>query len=203
MVGAVVGCVLLAGCTADATDGAAPAIGVTSASTPEPAATSSAPAVATSTPAAGTAVLACAGPIGTDAPAAPMETVLGVVGLPASPRYGALQTSRTGGVGAARLFAKTGLVVRAGRSFDLVVPDGTTLGVAWGSASAAPTRRLHVPACPSAGGDGWLAYAGGYWTDRPACVTVIVAAGGRQQRVRIGVGTPCPGQRPPEQPTER
>lgn len=200
VVATVLGCVLLAGCSGDPTDAAAPA-GTTSAGTsaPSPAASSS-----TSAPAAGIgAVLPCTQNIGTDAPAAPMETVLGVVALPASPRYGALQTSRSGGDGPERLFAKTGLIVRAGRSFDLVVPDGTTLGIAWGSAPAKPSRRLHVPACPSAGGDGWLAYAGGYWTDRPACVTVVVVAGDRQRRVRIGLGTPCPGQRPPEQPTER
>jgi AcrR family transcriptional regulator len=32
--------------------------------------------------------------------------------------------------------------------------------------------------------------------DHPACVPIIVRAGGKQQRVHIGVGTACPGQRP-------
>jgi hypothetical protein len=149
------------------------------------------------------AVLPCADQIGTDTPTAPMETVLGVVALPTSPAYQALQTSRTGGAGVERLFAKTGLVIRAGTSFDLIVPDGTALAVGWGSGPTGPSRRLHVPACPSAGGAGWLAYAGGYWTERPACLPLIVAAGGRKQQVHIGVGTACPGQRPPDAPTER
>jgi hypothetical protein len=185
---AVVTCALLAACTA------AGDVTPSSAATPAP---------TTATPAPATAVLPCADQIGTDAPAAPFETVLGVVALPASPGYQALQTSRTGDSGPQRLFAKTGLVIRAGTTFDLVVPGGTTLGIGWGSAPTTPSRRLHVPACPSAGGAGWLAYAGGYWTDRPACVALIVVAGGRQQQVRIGLGTPCPGQRPPAQPSER
>ncbi len=200
---AVVGCLLLAACTPDATGDAAPPAratsapaGVTGTAAPSQSATS-APA-----PVAG-AVLPCADQIGTDAPPASFETVLGVVALPASPRYGALQTSRSGSAGSQRLFAKTGLVIKAGTTFDLVVPDGTSLGIGWGSGPTTPSRRLHISACPSAGGDGWLAYAGGYWTNRPACVPLIVAAGGRQQQVRIGLGTPCPGQRPPEQPSDR
>ena len=55
--------------------------------------------------------------------------------------------------------------------------------------------------CASAGG-GWLAYAGGYWIDHPACVSIIVRAGARQQQVDIGVGTACPGQRPPAEPSQ-
>lgn len=148
-------------------------------------------------------MLPCVQSIGTDAPPASYETVLGIVALPASPGHEALQTSRSGGEGVERLFAKTGLIIKAGSSFDLVVPDGTTLGVAWGSGPVPPSRRLHVPACPSAGGDGWLSYPGGYWTERPACVPLTVAAGGRRQQVRIGLGTPCPGQRPPEGPSDR
>ena len=127
--------------------------------------------------------------------------MLGVVALPTSPAYGALQTSLTGDAGAQRLFAKTGLQIKAGAAFDLIVPDGTVLTIGWGQEMA--SRRLHVPACPSAGGDGWLAYAGGYYTARPACVPLIVAAAGRRQQVHIGLGTPCPGQQPPAGPSDR
>jgi hypothetical protein len=145
-------------------------------------------------------VLSCSGSIGTDAPPAPFETVLGVVGLPTSPRYEALQTSRSGS-GAERLFAKTGLVIKAGSAFDLIVPAGTALRIGWGQTD--PGTRLHVPACPNAGGDGWLAYPGGYWTTRPACVPLVVAAAGGRREVHIGLGTPCPGQRPPQGPSDR
>lgn len=198
---AVLGCLLLAACTPDGTSNAAPSASATSA----PASGTTAPSDSTTSapaPVAG-AVLRCVGQIGTDAPPTSFETVLGVVALPASARHGALQTSRSGGAESERLFAKTGLVVKAGATFDLIVPDGTTLGIGWGSGPTTPSRRLHIPACPSAGGDGWLAYPGGYWTNRPACVPLIVAAGGREQQVRIGLGTPCAGQQPPEQPSDR
>jgi hypothetical protein len=64
-----------------------------------------------------------------------------------------------------------------------------------------PGRRVLVGNCASAGG-GWLAYAGGFWIDHPACVPIIVRAGGKQQQVDIGVGTACPGQRPPQGPSQ-
>jgi len=95
-------------------------------------------------------VLDCGSFIGDSARAAPLRVVLGVVALPASLRYPALQTSLSGaGNGPLRLFAKTGLLVRPGTTFEL-----------------------------------------------------IVRAGGKQQQVRIGVGTACPGQRPPQGPSQ-
>ena len=51
-------------------------------------------------------------------------------------------------------------------------------------------------------GGKWLAYAGGYWIDHPACVPIIVRTGGKQQTVHIGIGTPCPGQQPPQGPSQ-
>ncbi|MBO0821755.1 MAG: hypothetical protein J2P26_13005, partial [Nocardiopsaceae bacterium] len=165
--------------------------------------TSGGPATAGSSALVGGPVLACGDSIGDRAPPAPMRIVLGVVGLPASPGYPALQTGLTGdGDGARRLYAKTGLVIRAGTTFELVVPAGFAgrLGIGWGH-SARPAPRIVVRDCPGPGG-GWLAYAGGYWIDHPACVPIIVKAGGRQQEVHIGLGTPCPGQRPPQGPSQ-
>jgi hypothetical protein len=132
-----------------------------------------------------------------------MQIVLGVVALPASPRYPALQTSLTGdGTGALRLFAKTGLVIKPGTTFELIVPArfANRLSIGWGSPGT-PSLRVAVNNCSNPGG-GWLAYAGGYWIDHPACVPIIVRAGGKQQEVHIGLGTPCPGQRPPEGPSQ-
>jgi hypothetical protein len=170
-----------------------------------PAATSGhAPTRSTSSAAAAAeSVLDCGSSIGNSAPAAPLQVVLGVVALPASPGNPALQTSLSGdGNGPLRLFAKTGLVIRPGATFELIVPAGFTsrLSIGWG-APGTPSHQILVGNCASTGG-GWLAYAGGYWIDHPACVPVIVRAGGKQQQVHIGVGTACPGQRPPQGPSQ-
>ena len=158
----------------------------------------------TSIPSAAESTLKCGNYIGRDAPTAPMQVVLGVVALPTSPGYPALQTALTGDAGSRRLFAKTGLLVKPGTTFELVVPAGLAdrLGIGWGGAPSAPTSRLTVAECPNPGGAGWLAYAGGYWIDRPACVSLIVKAGGKEQQVQIGLGTACPGQLPPQGPNE-
>jgi hypothetical protein len=143
--------------------------------------------------------LDCADALDSHPTIAPLQVVLGVVALPTSPNYPALQTGLSGaGNGSLRLFAKTGLVIKAGTSFELIVStqraDGP--GIGWGSAT--PSHRIIVPSCPSLGGNGWLAYAGGYWIDHPACVPIIVKAGDMQQQVQIGVGAPCRGQQPPQ-----
>jgi hypothetical protein len=138
--------------------------------------------------------------IGSQASPAPMQVVLGVVALPASPGYPALGTSLSGnGNGPLRLFAKTGLLIRPDATFELIVPAPFTsrLSIGWGSPGL-PSHRVLVDKCADTGG-AWLAYAGGYWIDSPACVPVIVRAGGKQQEVHIGVGTACPGQRPPQE----
>ena len=160
------------------------------------------PATSSAAP-AGESALACGNYIDANATAAPLQVVLGVVALPASPRYPALQTSLSGdGSGAPRLFAKTGLVIRPGTTFELIVPAPFTnrLSIGWGLPGM-PHHRVVVNSCPDPGG-GWLAYAGGYWIDHPACVPIIVRAGSKQQRVDIGLGKACPGQRPPQGPSQ-
>jgi hypothetical protein len=160
------------------------------------------PSTSSATPAA-ESVLDCGNYIDGHAPPASFQVVLGVVALPASPRYAALQTSLSGaGNGALRLFAKTGLVIRPGIEFELIVPARFTsrLSIGWGSPGT-PSHRVVVNNCPNAGSE-WLAYAGGYWIDHPACVPVIVKVGSKQQQVHIGVGGACPGQRPPQGPSQ-
>jgi hypothetical protein len=160
--------------------------------------------VATSSAApAAESALACDSFIGNSAPVAPAKVVLGVVALQASPGAPALQTSRSGdGHGPLRLFAKTALLVRPGTTFELIVPDqfSSRLSIGWG-APGPPSHRVLVSNCAGAG-DGWLVYAGGFWIDHPACVPIIVRAAGQQQQVNIGVGTACPGQRPPQGPSQ-
>jgi hypothetical protein len=104
-----------------------------------------------------------------------------------------------------RLFAKTGLLVRVGADFQIVVPPGSgrRLGIGSGSPSS-PSKTVAVSHCPRVVGlpGSWIAYAGGYWLDHPACVALQVQTAQQTKTVRIGLGAPCRGQRPPRQPTQ-
>jgi hypothetical protein len=160
---------------------------------------------ATSAPPAAGSVLSCGNFIDTHAATAPLQVVLGVVALPTSPGYPALGTSLTGnGNEAQRLFAKTGLVIKPGTTFELVVPAefADRLSIGWGGEPSTPSHQLIIRNCTNPAGAGWLAYAGGYWIDHPACVPLIVQANGKQQQVHIGLGRACPGQRPPQGPSQ-
>jgi hypothetical protein len=136
-------------------------------------------------------------------PAAGSTVVLGVVALPTSETMGtALQTSPSGESDTnARLFAKQGLDVKTGADLEIVVPDEVANGfsIGWGS-PVRRTRHLVVDPCESS--SPWLAWAGGYWVRQVGCMPLVVRSRGREQRVLIGVGAPCPGQRPPPQPTQ-
>ena len=150
--------------------------------------------------------LSCDDSIGTAHPPVPgLQVILGVVALPTSTAGPALGTSRTGQTSSIpRLFAKTGLLVRAGADFRIVVPQGSgrRLGIGWGS-SASPSKAVAVSHCPRAGLPGnWIAFAGGYWLNHPACVALQVQTVQETKTVHIGLGTPCPGQRPPPQPSQ-
>lgn len=150
--------------------------------------------------------LPCDETIGTVPPPSYMKVVLGVVALPASPKAPALQTERTGSTARPdRLFAKTGLVVRAGAHFQVIVPAKLSrrLALGWGN-SAPSAHRVVVKGCKAKGNHKrWLDYAGGFFVQHPACVSVVVKAGKRERRIRVGLGTPCHGQRRPQGPTQR
>ncbi len=144
---------------------------------------------------AGRRKLDCGNYVGGQAPPASFQVVLGVVALPAGPRYAALQTSLSGyGNGALRLFAKTGLVIKPGTTFELIVPArfSARLGIGWGSPGT-PSRRVVVSDCPSAGG-GWLGFAGGVLDRSPGLRADHRQ--GRQQTAtgqhRRGKGVPWP-----------
>ena len=165
---------------------------------------SSSTAVSPPTGVASSTTMPCHAVIGSESrPASDSTVVLGVVALPTSDARGhALQTSLSGERDpAGRLFAKQGLEVRAGGAFEIVVPDEVAdrFSSGWGNPGRR-TRQLDVQDCHS--GSQWLVYAGGYWVQRVACLPLIVRAAEQEQRVLIGVGAPCPGQRPPPQPTQ-
>jgi hypothetical protein len=161
---------------------------------------------ATKLTAGGLPALRCGDYIDTRPPPTGWQVVLGVSALPTAPNSPALQTGRSGlPEPAARLFAKTGLLIRAGSTFQLVVPAALAhrLAIGWGS-SASPAKGVAVNGCRprTPGGSGWLAYAGGFWLPHPACVSLLVETDGRKARVPFGLGTPCRGQKPPQRPTE-
>ena len=147
--------------------------------------------------------LRCADAIGTrPAPYPGLSVVLGVVALPTGR---ALQTGRTGEPGDRRLFAKTGLLVRSGAApFELIVPPSWVghLAIGWGNPPTL-TGDLRVSGCRSSTpNQPWVAFAGGYWVGVPACVPLTIKRGSNSRTVHIGVGTACPGQLPPPQPTD-
>jgi hypothetical protein len=165
-------------------------------------------AVRSSAPPRDTGNLACDEDIDLRRPGSTgMHVVLGVVALPTAPAYGALQTSRTGMHGRLRLFAKTGLVIKPHTTFELEVPAPLRgrMAIAWGNAGDPPPRgRFIISDCGrgETTGSKWLVYAGGYYVSHAACMPLVVVAHGRRRRVRIGLGAPCPGQKPPPQPTQ-
>jgi hypothetical protein len=167
---------------------------------------SSSPQSASSSPSNRIDLLPCQDIGAKAAPPSDFSIVFDRVALPTGR---ALQANRSGESDPARrLFAKSGLFIRRGASFDLVVPDEwrgrLTLG--WGEKKGA---HLRVPACRPTGttaqasnpeSEVWLVYAGGYWVPETACVSVVVRAAQAEQTVRIGVGASCPGQGPPPPP---
>ena len=144
------------------------------------------------------ALLQCKDVIGSEAePSADLSTVFDQVALPT---VNALQANPSGAADPhASLFAKWGLFVASGSSFELSVPDAWLgrLTIGWGS-PATRTTHFHVSGCePTGSQKRWLVFSGGYWTNAPACVPIIVSSGGQEQTVQIGVGVSCPGQGPP------
>ena len=149
-------------------------------------------------------VLRCKNYIDRHPPAPDLEVIFGAVALPTTTTASALQTAPSGKSDPAlRLFAKTGLVVKRGETIELEVPENvrSQLAIGWGGAPSTPTWLVRISCPRTAEQSGWFAYAGGYWLHKPACLPLIVRVGHRAQVVHLGLGTPCPGQRPPEGPS--
>jgi hypothetical protein len=88
-------------------------------------------------------------------------------------------------------FFKTGLLVRPGATFKLVVPEArrSMVSIQWGGGHAPKTWELTVPACP--GSARWNVFAGGFWVEEPGCVELIVRDGAHDEVLQFGVGAPC------------
>jgi hypothetical protein len=137
--------------------------------------------------------LDCSDPIDiVRSPTGPLRRILDVVGVDIT---STLQVSRTDGPH--RLFAKTGLLVRAGREGSLTVPASwaTRLSIAWGNNAPDWTTGLRIPACPAppAASGRWLVFPGGFSVDKAACVPLQVRAGKETITVHVSVGAHCRG----------
>jgi hypothetical protein len=123
-----------------------------------------------------------------DAPTPGTRTVLGVVALPTE----ILQAVPVEG----RLWSKRGLEVLAGAVVEISIAPEAAVGhaeIGWGSPGR-PGTFQRVNGCSVLGcvaACGWLAFAGGYWVDAPACVPIVVRSNGREARVGVPVGGPC------------
>ena len=137
--------------------------------------------------------LDCSAHILAHRPTRSFHVVLRAVAVQVWPATGALQVSPDQTIGAPRLFAKTGLLVRAGVASTVTVqaPPHRVARIGWRNGSITPTHRVEVPPCPQDGTSKWLVFPGGYWVDRPTCVTLTVRARGRAESMRVGVGAPC------------
>jgi hypothetical protein len=132
-----------------------------------------------------------------------MTVLFDSVALPTSDSYrAALQTSEQGQFAhdrAGRLFAKQGLYFKPGHAFEVIVPDEfrDRMSIGWATRS----WRVTVGDCVGVPTE-WMALVGGYWVADPLCAELIVRSVDGEQRVKIGLGAPCPGQDPPPQPSD-
>lgn len=91
-------------------------------------------------------------------------------------------------IGPFEVWAKSGLRVRAAVPFTISVADPDVGAIGWGT----PPRFGHAVQSSGCPGEGWLAFPGGYLTDRPRCLELLVTSGEKSERFSVGVGQRCP-----------
>ncbi|GAA0420761.1 hypothetical protein Aca07nite_11330 [Actinoplanes capillaceus] len=97
--------------------------------------------------------------------------------------------NESGQEGPARLFAKFGLLVRAGTTTELSLPPewSERARIGWGQQE--PAMSQTVTGCPPGWGDGaWSVFAGGVSVIEPDCVPIRV---GPDAIAEVSIGTPC------------
>jgi hypothetical protein len=117
----------------------------------------------------------------TPAPPAPWRPTLDAVALP--PRGFQLSPVERG-----YSFSKMGLLVRAGATVEIGVPEGASHRLDW-TWSHKLSAHLRIAGCRGAGE--WLVFAGGIYVTEPACVEIIVRTEGREETARLALGAAC------------
>jgi hypothetical protein len=131
----------------------------------------------------------------------------GSVGPPAGPLYGR-RLALSWGAKARKLVpfanvrfpyeSRLPLYIRAGgRPFTIAIAPAWRgrAGMAWdrrGDAKPQIARAVRVLPCP--GGDKlsvWLAYPGGFYVARPACLPLVITINGVRHRTRVPLGRAC------------
>ena len=96
-------------------------------------------------------------------------------------------------------WSKLPIFIRAGgRAFTIEIAPAwhERAGLAWdsrGDAKPAIARGVRVEPCPA--GDGasvWLAYPGGFYVQKPACLPIVITIGARRYTARVPLGRACP-----------
>jgi hypothetical protein len=85
-----------------------------------------------------------------------------------------------------------------GKSFTIEIAPTwhQRAGMAWdnrGDAKPAIAQGVRVLPCP--GGDNatvWLAYPGGFYVTKPACLPIVITMGAKRYRARVPLGRACP-----------
>jgi hypothetical protein len=127
--------------------------------------------------------------------------VLGVVAVPGSENSpNALQVTEededNGWQG-----TKSGLIIpNGGEGFTLSIPQEVRDRLfIWGWGTGVFKYEIEIPGCERTESyiDDWLIFGGGFSIRDPECVPLIVSDGSSEERIMVGVGSPCPGQGPP------
>jgi hypothetical protein len=156
-----------------------------------PAKPQAAPSESPASAMSGRTTIACAASIDTvPRPPEGLRLVGGEVALPAAD---VAEPGDSGRPAPQRLFAKWGLLVRGGATVRITVAPGWAdrAWVGWGQPGE-PATAVQVTGCPATGGaETWSVFAGGSWVTEPACVPLIVEAGGETARLDVAIGRPC------------
>ena len=93
------------------------------------------------------------------------------------------------------LFYKEGISVRAGTLITMTVPDAfsrlyaldfASIPIDSTSSLGEGERTIQIQPCPRDSQGPWTAFSGGFLAPQPACVTVVVRADARSERLSIG-----------------
>jgi hypothetical protein len=148
------------------------------------------------------ASLNCRDPIGSAATPPPSVHTIGeAVALQTSTSTRrALQTARFADAPGFRYFTKTPVYVRTnGKSATISVPrrQQGRIAMSWGNTDSDGVATQSFTVGPCSATTNWIVFPGGYHITRPGCFRLVVRVAGNDERVEVGLGAPCPGQRPP------